>query len=170
MPSIEGLKRLEIEDYRASLRQEEEENGTEEALNPFADSGFNNCSPCEPFEMEDIPDRLGLPIDDVHITIDQVDGMTFLKLDDTPTAYTGKKGLFPMVNDAENALEFGAGAGGSLWKKEGRHIHNKSYRDGCVGMGTNDPDENYKAHTEGNFMVRSGSSETDVNSDLVGRE
>ena len=168
MPTIEDLKRIELEEYKTGLRQEEEQET--KYANPFADQAFNSCPVCEPFEMEDIPDRLGLPIDDVRIIIDQVDGMTFLKLEDTPAAYTGKSGQFPMVNDAEDALEFGEGAGGSLWKKRGKHIYNKNYRDGGVGMGTNDPHPDYKAHVEGDFMARSGTSGTDLNVDAVGRQ
>src|SRR5690606_32815437 len=33
-------------------------------------------------------------------------GSTFVSLTDTPSNYTGKAGLFPVVNSAETALEF----------------------------------------------------------------
>ena len=71
----------------------------------------------------------------------------------------------------------GGGGGGDgedkdacLWEKIKRHIFNKNYREGTVAMGTNDPNEDYKAHVEGDFLTRSPVSGTEVWSDLVGRD
>jgi len=60
--------------------------------------------------------------------------------------------------------------GDSLWKKKNNHIYNKNYREGCVGMGTNSPDDDYYAHVEGDFLVRARTAGVVVYSDLVGRE
>jgi len=143
MPTIGDLRRIELEEHKASLRRDEEGG---EVLNPFADQSFNNCNPCEPFELDDIPNSLGLQVDDygnISITVEAPPVEVLPEPAEVPSA---------------------------LWKKKGRHIYNKNYRDGCVGMGTNNPDEDYKAHTGGDLLVRSGVSGTDVNVDAVGRE
>jgi len=61
------------------------------------------------------------------------------------------------------------GEGDCLWEKIKTHIFNKNYRDGTVAMGTNDPNESYKAHVEGDFLTRSPASGTEVWTDVVGR-
>jgi len=136
---------------------------------PFSDQSINNCV-LNDVAGYDLADRVGLPGDNLKITIDDVDGMTYLKLDDTDNTYKGKAGKFPMVKDGEDGLEFSDGGGESLWKTRGRHIYNKNYRDGCVGMGTNDPNEDYKAHVEGDFLTRAAASGSEVWSDVVGRD
>jgi len=60
-------------------------------LNPWLDPAFNTCGvPLnEGLLPDDIPERVGLPVDNVSIEVNEITGMNFLKLEDTPDSYSG---------------------------------------------------------------------------------
>lgn len=69
-------------------------------LNPWLDPAFNTCGvPVEEQGMtpDDLAERVGLPVDNVNIEINEVTGMTFLKLDDTPASYSGHNKKYVQV-------------------------------------------------------------------------
>jgi len=69
-------------------------------LNPWVDPAFNTCE--VPFKEpglnpDDIPDRIGLPVQNLSLEVNEIEGMTFLKLDDTPEAYAGHNKKYVQV-------------------------------------------------------------------------
>lgn len=73
-------------------------------LNPWADPEFNFCT-LDPVMPEDIAERVGLASDNVSIEINEVEGMTFLKLDDTPEAYGGHDKKYVQVQGEQLAFK-----------------------------------------------------------------
>lgn len=76
-------------------------------LNPWLDPAFNTCGvPLnEGLLPDDIPERVGLPVDNVSIEINEVEGMTFLKLDDTPESYAKHDKKYVQVQGQELGFE-----------------------------------------------------------------
>lgn len=76
-------------------------------LNPWLDPAFNTCGvPLDEGMLpDDIPERIGLPMENVSIEINEVTGMTFLKLDDTPASYSGHNKKYVQVQGESLAFK-----------------------------------------------------------------
>jgi len=109
--------------------------------NPFDNPEFNKSLVMSNQEIpldDDLPERTGIPANNTDITINEITGMTFLKLDDTPEGYTGSAGKVVTVNEGQTGLIFSDvnSLVKSLWTKNGSSIF---YKKGKVGVGLINP-------------------------------
>ncbi len=106
--------------------------------NPFRNLTFNKKIRPEDetgVSMDDIPERVNIATQNTFLEVNDVTGMTFLKLEDTPSLYSNQKGKSVIVNADESGLTFTTIVGG-YWTKIGSTIH---YKKGYVGIGLVNP-------------------------------
>jgi len=105
--------------------------GARKPGNPFLDATFNlnRFANEKGMRPDDIAERTGIPTNE-HIEIQTIEGMTFLKLDDTPDEYTVSKYL--RVNEDADAIIFDDLDVEVFWAKGSECIY---YKDRNVAVG-----------------------------------